>query len=161
MAGKIKPIPDGFHTVTPHLVVRGASEAIEYYRKAFGAVERFRMHGPDGELIMHAELMIGDSIIFIRDEFPNMECESPSALNGSAVTIHLYVEDADTVFSRALSEGGKVTLPLQDMFWGDRFGEIVDPFGHRWSIASHVEDVPPEELDRRAAEAFTSQAEAR
>jgi len=158
MAVKTKPIPEGFHAVTPHLVVRGAGEAIEYYKKAFGAVERFRMLGPDGKSIMHAELMIGDSIIFLCDEFPNMETKSPATLHGSPVTIHLYVEDVDAVFNRALSEGGKAAMPLQDMFWGDRFGEIEDPFGHHWSIASHVEDVAPEEIERRGAEAFASHA---
>jgi PhnB protein len=158
MAGRMNPIPEGFHAVTPHLVVRGAGEAIEYYKKAFGAVERFRMLGPDGKSIMHAEIMIGDSIVFLCDEFPNMGSKSPAALQGSPVTIHLYVEDVDTVFTQALSAGGKAIMPLQDMFWGDRFGEIVDPFGHHWSLASHVEDVPPEEIERRGAEAFCSQA---
>ena len=158
MAGTTKSIPEGFHAVTPHLVVRGASEAIEYYKKAFGAVERFRMPGPDGSSIMHAELVIGDSIIFLCDEFPNMDAKSPVALHGTPVSIHLYVEDVDTVFNRALAEGGKVTMAVQDMFWGDRFGELVDPYGHHWSIASHVEDVPPEELEKRSAEAFCEQA---
>jgi len=157
MAGTTKPIPEGFHAVTPHLVVRGAGEAIEYYKKAFGAVERFRMPGPDGKTIMHAELVIGDSIIFLCDEFPDMNAKSPMALQGTPVSIHLYVEDVDTVFNRALAEGGKATMPVQDMFWGDRFGELVDPYGHHWSIASHVEDVPPEELERRGAEAFCEQ----
>ena len=158
MVGKTKPIPEGFHAVTPHLIVRGASEAIDYYKKAFGAVERFRMLGPDGKSIMHAELMIGDSIIFLCDEFPNMDSKSPAALQGSPVTIHLYVEDVDAVFNQAVSEGGTISMPLKDMFWGDRFGEIVDPFGHHWSIASHVEDVPPEEIERRGAEVLGSGA---
>ena len=158
MAATTKPIPEGFHAVTPHLVVRGASEAIEYYKKAFGAVERFRMPGPDGKSIMHAELVIGDSIIFLCDEFPDMNAKSPVALQGTPVSIHLYVEDVDAVFNRALAEGAKTTMPVQDMFWGDRFGELVDPYGHHWSIASHVEDVPPEELAKRGAEAFCEQA---
>jgi PhnB protein len=158
MAGKIDPIPEGFHMVTPHLVVRGASEAIEYYKKAFGALERFRMPGPDGKSIMHAEIVIGDSIIFLCDEFPDMGNKSPAALNGSPVMIHLYVEDVDAVFERAVSAGGKVTMPVQDMFWGDRFGGVVDPFGHQWSIASRVENLTPEEIERRGAEAFCSQA---
>ena len=152
MTTQVKPIPEGFHSVTPHLIVKDASEAIEYYKKAFGAIERFRMPGPGGKLIMHAEITIGDSIIFLCDEFPDMDCKAPTSLNGSAVSIHLYVEDVDAVFNRALSEGGKVTMPLQNMFWGDRFGSIVDPFGHHWSIGTHVEDVPPEEIERRVAE---------
>ena len=158
MTATTKPIPEGFHAVTPHLVVRGAVEAIDYYKRAFGAVERFRMAGPDGKSIMHAELVIGDSIIFLCDEMPDMDCRSPAALQGTPVSIHLYVDDADAVFGRAVSAGGRVTMPLQDMFWGDRFGEIEDPYGHRWSIASHVEDVPPEEIERRGAEAFGGQA---
>jgi PhnB protein len=158
MAATTKSIPEGFHSVTPHLVVRGASEAIEYYKKAFGAVERFRMPGPGDNSIMHAELVIGDSIIFLCDEFPNMDSKSPLALQGSPVSIHLYVEDVDAVFDRALAVGGKATMPVQDMFWGDRFGALVDPYGHHWSIASHVEDVPPEELERRGAEAFCEQS---
>jgi len=158
MTATTKPIPEGFHAVTPHLVVRGAVEAIDYYKRAFGAVERFRMAGPDGKSIMHAELVIGDSIIFLCDEMPDMDCRSPAALQGTPVSIHLYVDDADAVFSRAVSAGGRVTMPLQDMFWGDRFGEIEDPYGHRWSIASHVEDVPPEEIERRGTEAFGGQA---
>ena len=158
MTATTKPIPEGFHAVTPHLVVRGAVEAIDYYKRAFGAVERFRMAGPDGKSIMHAELVIGDSIIFLCDEMPDMDCRSPAALQGTPVSIHLYVDDADAVFGRAVSAGGRVTMPLQDMFWGDRFGEIEDPYGHRWSIASHVEDVPPEEIERRGSEAFGGQA---
>jgi PhnB protein len=157
MDTKTNPIPEGFHTVTPHLVVRGASEAIDYYRKAFAAVERLRMLGPDGKSIMHAELVIGDSIIFLCDEFPGMEAKSPAALQGSPVSIHLYVDDVDAVFNRAVSAGGKSAMPVQDMFWGDRFGEIVDPFGHHWSMASHVEDLAPEEIERRGAEAFAGQ----
>jgi PhnB protein len=158
MTATTKPIPEGFHAVTPHLVVRGAVEAIDYYKRAFGAVERFRMAGPDGKDIMHAELVIGDSIIFLCDEVPDRDCRSPQALQGTPVSIHLYVDDADAVFSRAVSAGGSFTMPLQDMFWGDRFGEIEDPYGHRWSIASHVEDVSPEEIERRGAEAFGGQA---
>jgi PhnB protein len=157
MSGQTKPIPEGYHAVTPHLVVRGASEAIEYYKKAFGAVERFRMPASDGDLIMHAELQIGDSIIFLCDEFPNMAVQSPSALNGTPVTIHLYVEDVDEVFNRAMGAGGTAAMPLQNMFWGDRFGEIVDPFGHHWSVASRVEELTPEEIAKRGAEAFCGQ----
>ena len=160
MTGKTNPIPEGFHAVTPHLVVRGAGEAIDYYKRAFGAVERFRMPAPDGKSILHAEIMIGDSIIFLCDEFPNMDAKSPAALHGSPVTIHLYVEDVDEVFNRAVSEGGKVTMPLKDMFWGDRFGEIEDPFGHHWSIASRVEELSQDEIERRGAQEFCGTAAA-
>ena len=157
MTAKTKPIPDGFHAVTPYLVVQGANEAIDFYKRAFGAVERFRMAAPDGKSILHAELAIGDSIIFLADECPEMQALSPVALHGTPVSIFLYVEDADAVYKRAVAEGGRVTMPLQNMFWGDRYGEIVDPYGHRWSIATHIEDVPPEELERRGAEAFANQ----
>lgn len=157
MAGTFKPIPEGFHAVTPHLVVCGAEKAIAFYKEAFGAVERFRMPGPDGKLIMHAELLIGDSIVFLCDEFPGMEARAPAALNGTPVSIYLYVDDVDKVFERARKAGATTAMAVQDMFWGDRMGELVDPFGHRWSIASHVEDVPQEDLGRRAAEFFEAQ----
>lgn len=154
---KTKPIPEGFHAITPYLVVQGVSEAIEYYKRAFGAVERYRMASPDGKTIYHAEISVGDSIIMLGDECPEMDSKSPAALQGTPVSIHLYVEDVDTVFDRAVREGGKVTMPLENTFWGDRFGTLTDPFGHHWSIASHIEDLPPEEIARRGAEKFKSQ----
>jgi uncharacterized glyoxalase superfamily protein PhnB len=154
MAGPVKRVPQGFHTVTPHLVVRGASEAIEFYKKAFGARELHRAPGPDGKSIMHAEVQIGDSRIFLNDEYPDMGAVSPLALKGSPVTIHLYVEDADRVFQQAVQAGAKVAMPLADQFWGDRYGIVIDPFGHHWSIGSHVKDMTPEEMQKAAAAAF-------
>ncbi len=157
MASTTKHIPEGFHAVTPYLVVRNANEAIEFYKRAFGAVERFRMAAPDRKSVLHAEIAIGDSIIFLSDECPEMEAKSPLALHGTPVSIYLYVDDVDAVFNQAVAAGGRATRPLENMFWGDRYGEIVDPYGHRWSIASHVEDVMPEELARRSAEVFGKQ----
>jgi PhnB protein len=152
-----QPIPQGSHTVTPHLVVKGAARAIDFYAAAFGAVEHHRMPGPDG-LLGHAQLQIGDSLIFLADEFPGSP--SPRKLKGSPVTIHLYVEDVDAVFARALRAGAKVKMPLMDMFWGDRYGQVVDPFGHAWSIATHKEDVSPEEMAKRGAKAMAEMAAA-
>ncbi len=154
MAGKVKPIPEGHHTVTPHLVTRDCAKAIAFYKKAFGAEELFRMPGPGGA-IMHAELRIGDSMIYLCDECPDMGAKSPQALSGSPVTMHLYVEDADAAFKRATKAGAEVTMPLADMFWGDRYGQLKDPFGHQWSIATHKEDVPPKEMEKRAAAAMS------
>ena len=154
MAKKVKPVPERFRTVTPHLVVRDANAAIEFYKKAFGAKEHSRAAGPDGKSIMHAELEIGDSRLFLNDEFPDWGEKSPLGLNGSAVTIHLYVADADALWQQALSAGAKELMPLSDAFWGDRYGKLVDPFGHKWSIASHIEDLTPEEMTKRAAAAF-------
>src|SRR5262249_35993778 len=136
---------------TPHLVVKFCAQAIDFYRRAFGAVEVMRMPGPDGFSIGHAEMKIGDSLIYLVDE--GMGNKSPQTLGGTPVSIHLYVEDADAVFKQAVEAGAEAKMPLSDMFWGDRFGMIADPFGHQWSIATHKEDVPPEEMARRA-EAF-------
>jgi len=153
MAEKVRPIPEGYHAVTPYLVVRGAAAAIEFYEKAFGAEVRFRLAGPDGTSVMHAELQIGDSIIMLSDEAPEMGSKSPATLDGTPVTIYLYVEDVDAVFDRAIKAGGTSVMPLEDMFWGDRHGQLLDPFGHRWSVATHVEDVSAEEVEKRAAAA--------
>jgi uncharacterized glyoxalase superfamily protein PhnB len=150
----VRAIPEGFHTITPHLIIRGAAAAIDFYKKAFGATEVCRHPGQDGKTLMHAELKIGDSHLFLADEFPQMGCKSPLALGGSPVTISLYVEDTDAVFNRAVAAGAQVRMPPMDMFWGDRYGQITDPFGHVWSIATHKEDVSPEELARRAQAAF-------
>ncbi|RUL87098.1 VOC family protein [Tautonia sociabilis] len=150
------PIPAGFHTITPHLVVAGASEAIEFYKRAFGAEERSRMPLPaEGGVVKigHAELRIGDSHLFLADEFPDYGSVGPSG-GRSPVTIHLYVTDADAAFARAVEAGATVAMPLQDMFWGDRYGKLVDPFGHHWSIAEHLEDVAPEQLRERMAAAM-------
>jgi PhnB protein len=154
MAGKAKPIPDGFHTITPHMIIRGAAKAIEFYKKAFGAEEIMRMPGPDGQSIMHAEIRIGDSVIMLNDEFPDWGKVSPQALNGSPVTIHLYVNDADAVFNKAVQAGATAIMPVADMFWGDRYGCLQDPFGHHWSVATHIADYTPEECMKRCQEAM-------
>ncbi len=149
----VQPIPEGFHTVTPHLVVSDAAAAIEFYQKAFGAEEVNRMPGPEGK-IMHAAIRIGDSPLMLNDEFPNMGTVGPKAIGGSAVTIHLYVKDADAVWDSATNAGAKVVVPMADMFWGDRYGVIEDPFGHRWSIATHTRDLTPEQVMEGAQKAF-------
>lgn len=147
-----KSIPDGFHTVTPSLVVGDSKKAIEFYKKAFEAIEIYQMPAPDGK-IMHAMVQIGDSFVMMADEFPNMGSKSPASLGGTAVTIHLYVDDADKIFNQAIQAGGKITMPLMDAFWGDRFGTILDPYGHSWAIATHQKDMTSEEM-RKAAEVF-------
>jgi len=144
-----RPIPQGYHTATPYLIVKGAAAALEYYKKAFGARETMRFAGPDGK-IGHAEIKIGDSPIMLADEHPDMGYRGPQALGGSPVSILLYVEDVDRWFERAIAAGGKVTRPVADQFYGDRTGTLVDPFGHVWSISTHVEDVSEEEMHRRA-----------
>jgi PhnB protein len=143
----VEPIPKGMHTVTPHLICAGADAAIEFYKKAFGAVELSRIPGSDGKL-MHAAIQIDDSVIMLNDEMPQWGAFGPKSLKGSPVTIHLYVEDADGVFAQAVAAGAKVTMPLDDMFWGDRYGKVEDPFGHQWSIGTHVRDVTPEEMQK-------------
>lgn len=154
MATTVRPIPPGYHSVNAYLNIRGAADAIEFYKKAFEAKEIFRMPGPDGKQVMHAELQMGDSMLMLSDEFPEMGGKSPQALNGSPVTMFMYVEDVDKVFNRAVAAGAKATQPLKNMFWGDRYGTLTDPFGHRWALATHIEDVPPDELAQRAAKAF-------
>jgi PhnB protein len=144
----VKPIPEGSHSITPGLTCRGAAQAIDFYKKAFGATEVMRMPSPDGK-IMHAELKIGDSILFLSDEFPGMSAAPSASLPSSS--LFLYVTDVDSVFNRAVAAGARAEMPVQDMFWGDRYGKVVDPFGHHWGIATHTEDVAPEEMERRAA----------
>jgi PhnB protein len=141
----VHPVPEGFHTVTPHLVCEGAAEAIAFYQQAFGAVELGRMAGPDGK-IMHAELRIGDSRIMLADAFPEYGSRGPRALNGTPVALHLYVPDADAAWARALAAGATPTMPLADAFWGDRYGQVADPFGHRWSIATRQREVGADAL---------------
>ena len=154
--GKAKPIPEGFHSIIPHLVVKGADAAIGFYKKALGAQELSRSPAMDGKRLMHAMLKIGDSVIFLADEFPEMGgCKAPAPKDGSPVTINLYVEDVDKVFNQAVAGGATVRMPPADMFWGDRYSQIVDPFGHIWAIATHIEDVPPQEAARRAKEFFS------
>ncbi len=147
------PIPEGFHTITPAIVVRGADKAIEFYKKAFGAQELSRMLGPDKK-IAHAELKIGDSIIMLSDEFPGAPCQSPAELGGTTATLHLYVKDVDSAFKQAITAGGKEDMPVQDMFWGDRYGRLRDPFGHTWGILTHKEDLSPQEIEKRGQAAF-------
>jgi PhnB protein len=144
---KVKPVPEGMHSVTPHLVCAGAADAIEFYKKAFGAVEEARLPGPDGKL-RHAMIRIGDSAVMLVDENPEWGMLGPKSLKGSPVTIHLYVQDADAFAARAVKAGAKITMPLQDQFWGDRYGTLVDPFGHNWSVATHVRDVSMEEMQQ-------------
>ena len=142
---KVKPIPDGMHSVTPHLICAGAADAIEFYKKAFNAVEVVRLPGPQGRL-MHAMIRIGDSAVMLVDEMPEWGALGPKSLKGSPVTIHLYVEHVDAFVKRAVDAGAKITMPLDDMFWGDRYCKLEDPFGHRWSVATHLRDVSPEEM---------------
>jgi len=146
----VNPIPDGYHTVTPHLAVRDAAKAIEFYARAFGAEERFRMPGPGG-VVMHAELNIGDSIVMLGEEAPEMGASSPQTIGGSPVNLLIYVKDVDASFARANKAGCSVQMPPTDMFWGDRYGKLVDPFGHHWALATHKEDVSPEEMATRMA----------
>ena len=150
----VKRVPEGYLRVTPHLVVRNAAAAIEFYKKAFDAVEIMRAPGPDGKSIMHAELRIGDSRVFLNDEFPDMGALSPLAFKGTSITLHLYVEDADKQFKQALDAGAEVLMPLADQFWGDRYGIVKDPFGHQWSIGSHIEDLTLERKNERACKAM-------
>jgi PhnB protein len=157
---KVNPVPEDMHSVTPHLVCAGAAEAIEFYKKAFGAVEAARLPGPGGKL-MHAMIRIGDSPVMLVDEMPEWGALGPKALNGSPVTIHLYVENADATFERAVKAGAKVTMPLADQFWGDRYGKLVDPFGHHWSIATHVRDVSMEEAQQAMKAMQKQQADMR
>lgn len=156
MATKVKPIPDGYHAITPYLCIKGAADAVEFYKKAFGAREVMRMVRPDGRL-GHTELQLGDSRVMLADEFPEMGFRSPQALGGSPVTIHLYVEDVDAMARQAVDAGAKVLRPVQDQFYGDRSGQFEDPFGHKWSFATHKEDVPPEEMRKRVAALFGGQ----
>lgn len=149
---KVKPVPDGTHTVTPHLVCAGAADAMEFYKKAFHAVEIGRMAGPQGKLL-HGAIRIGDSTVMLVDEFPDWGSLGPKSLKGSPVTIHLYVEDVDVFVAHAAAAGAKITMPLQDMFWGDRYAKLDDPFGHHWSVATHVRDVSPEEMQQAAQKA--------
>ena len=150
---KVMAVPAGYHTVTPYLVCRNAAAAIDFYKRAFGAKEKLRMPAPDGSL-MHAEIIVGDSHIMLGDENPQMGAKSPQALGGSPVVVFLYVKDVDALFARATAAGATVTMPLMDMFWGDRYGKLKDPFGHEWSAATHIEDVSPKEMAKRGQEAF-------
>ena len=149
----VKPIPDGYPQVIPYLSVDGAKDAIEFYTSVLGAKERMHMPSPDGK-IGHAELELGDSLIMLADEFPEMGVRGPKAVGGTPVMIMIYVEDADAVFDAAVAAGATAVRPVENQFYGDRSGQFEDPFGHRWSVATHVEDVPPDEMEKRAAEAM-------
>jgi PhnB protein len=149
------PIPDDYPRVTPYLIVDGASAAIEFYSSVLGANERMRMAGPDGK-VGHAELSIGDSMIMLADEHLDMDVRGPRTVGGTPVTLHVYVDDADGVFERAIEAGAKALRPVEDKFYGDRSGQFEDPFGHRWDVATHVEDVPAEEMSKRAAAAMAA-----
>ena len=151
MSNKVKPIPDGYHSVTPYLILKNAAQAIEFYARAFGAKETVRMPMPDGR-IGHAELLIGDSMIMLSDEFPERGSKSAQTLNGSPVGFALYVENVDESFQRALQAGATVKEPITNQFWGDRAGSVTDPFGYQWTLLTHVEDVSPEETKRRMDE---------
>ena len=148
----VKPIPEGYHSVTPYLIINGAADAIEFYRKAFGATELFRFPAPDGK-IGHAEIKIGDSPIMLADEFAEMGYKGPRALGGSPVSLMIYLEDVDTVFNRAVEAGASVKEAVQDKFYGDRTGTLTDPFGHVWHVSTHKEDVSMEEMEERAKQA--------
>ena len=148
MAGKVEPIPEGYHSVTPYLTISGAAQAIEFYKKAFGATELMRMPAPGGK-IGHAELKIGNSVIMLADESPEAGNRSPQSLGGTPVSILIYVEDVDAVFKRAVAAGAKVVREVADQFYGDRSGGITDPFGHGWYIHTHIEDVTPQEIEKR------------
>ena len=149
----VKAIPEGMHTITPHIVVRDAARAAEWYKEALGAEERGRLPMPGGKL-MYVELWFGDSAVMVADEFPEMGIHSPQTVGGTSTVLNLFTEDVDVLWKRAVEAGAEVLHPLQDMFWGDRHGQLTDPFGHRWGLAQHVRDVPPEEIARAAAAAF-------
>jgi PhnB protein len=156
---QVKKIPDGYHSITPYLIVKNGSEAIEYYKKVFGAKVQGRMMTPDGKRIAHAEIEICNSKLMLADEFPEMNSLSPKTIGGSPVGLFLYVDDVDKVFSQAVTEGAKVLMGVEDQFWGDRYGSIEDPFGHRWSISTHIKDLTEEELKKAAEESFANMPE--
>jgi PhnB protein len=153
----VKPIPEGYHTISPALAIEGCAEAIEFYKRAFGAKERSRMPGPNNS-IAHAELEIGDSVVMVSDPFPQGTTKAPTDLGGTTVNLFMYVKDVDAVFQRAIDAGATVAAPLEDQFWGDRFGSVLDPYGHSWGIATHVEDVPAEEMEKRAQQFMAQMA---
>jgi PhnB protein len=150
MSSKVKPIPDGYSAITPYLVVEGAARAIDFYKQVFGATERMRMPGPD-DRIGHAELVIGGSVVMLADEFKDMGSKGPRAFGGSPISVLIYVNDVDAVVKKAVASGARLTRPVEDKFYGDRSGAIEDPFGHVWLVSTHVEDVSPEEMEKRMA----------
>lgn len=150
----VKSIPDGFSSITINLTVKDAAAAIEFYKKAFSAQEAYRFFGPDNKTIMHAEIRIGNSILMLSDEMPQMNCLSPLSIGGAGAAVYLYVDDADKTFAEAVGAGAKPLMPVMDAFWGDRWGSVVDPFGHIWSIATHKKDMSPDEIKKAGEEAF-------
>jgi PhnB protein len=150
----VKPIPEGYHTLTPFLTVRNAERAIAFYKQAFGAQERGVAKGPDGK-VMHAEVKIGDSVIMLSDEFPEFGSLSPQSVGGSPMGLHIYIENVDAAFDRAVKAGAQVEMPVADQFWGDRYGKLKDPFGHKWSIATHVKDMSEDEMKRSMDDAMS------
>jgi uncharacterized glyoxalase superfamily protein PhnB len=150
----VKPIPEGYHTLTPFLTVRNAERAIEFYKQAFGAQERGVAKGPDGK-VMHAEVKIGDSVIMLSDEYPEFGSLSPQSVGGSPMGLHIYIENVDAAFDRAVKAGAQVEMPVADQFWGDRYGKLKDPFGHKWSIATHVKDMSADEMKRSMDDAMS------
>jgi PhnB protein len=154
----VKAIPEGYHTLTPSLTVGDGAKAIDFYKKAFGAQERMRIPGPDGHL-MHAELQVGDSIVMLADEMPDMGCKAPASVGATSSSLYVYVLDVDAAFKRAVEAGAKALMPPADMFWGDRFATVEDPSGHRWGLATHKEDPSPAEMERRKNEFFASMAQ--
>jgi PhnB protein len=152
MSAKATKALEDFHTITPHLTVRGVSEAVNFYEKAFGAAELYRNLAPDGKSVMHVELALGDSRLLLHDEFPEHGQISPLGGQVTGVVLHLYVDDVDDIYQRTVEAGAKIVMPLQDCFWGDRYAIVVDPFGHRWSMATRIEDLSPRQLQKRASE---------
>jgi PhnB protein len=162
MAGQVEAVPEGTHTITAHLVVRGGDQAIEFYKRAFGAESVGGIHRTPHGRVMHAELKIGDSRFMLADEFPGMgTCQSPQTLGGTTVVMNIYVDDVDRLFNQAVGAGAKVTMPLANQFWGDRYGQVSDPYGHQWALGQHVEDVAPEEMEKRAREMFAQMAKSK
>jgi PhnB protein len=153
----VKPIPEGYHTLSPSLIVDGASQAIDFYKRAFGATERGVMPGPDGK-IAHAELQIGDSVLMLSDPYPMQNAKPPTELSGTTVSIFIYVEDVDAIYKQAIDAGATSTMEPDDMFWGDRFGALMDPFGHAWAMATHIEDLSEEEMRERGQKAMAEMA---
>ena len=155
---QVRPIPEGFHSLTPYLTVNDCARAIDFYKRAFGAQEVMRMDAPGGK-IGHAELKIGDSRLMLADEMPGSGSKSPQSLGGTCAGVFLYVDNVDTIFNQAVSAGAQVEMPLADMFWGDRYGKLIDPFGHSWSMATHKEDLTPEEMQKRSEAAMAAMAQ--
>jgi PhnB protein len=153
MSGRVKPVPEGHRTVTPYLAVKNAAKALEFYQRAFGAIERYKLMMPDGR-VGHAEIQLGDSLIMLSDEFPEYGGKAPDTLGGSPVSLHLYVDDVDAFVKKALDAGAKERKPVVDQFYGDRSGQLEDPFGHLWKVATHKEDITPEEMQKRVREMF-------